>query len=76
MSPLPALLSLPFRPPLSTTPANYFHVLRRQIHRPFNKPLVALTPKFLLHHRPCVSSLEDMATGALAPARRACACPS
>ena len=46
-----------------TTPANYFHMLRRQIHRPFSKPLVVLTPKALHHHRPCVSSLHQMTTG-------------
>jgi 2-oxoglutarate dehydrogenase E1 component len=43
-----------------TTPANYFHVLRRQMHRPFRKPLVVLTPKSLLRHKKCVSFLADM----------------
>src|ERR1700744_4088315 len=43
-----------------TTPANYFHVLRRQMHRPFRKPLVVLTPKSLLRHKKCVSYLTDM----------------
>ena len=43
-----------------TTPANYFHVLRRQMHRPFRKPLVVLTPKSLLRHKKCVSFLSDM----------------
>ncbi len=43
-----------------TTPANYFHVLRRQMHRPFRKPLVVLTPKSLLRHKKCVSFLTDM----------------
>lgn len=42
-----------------TTPANYFHVLRRQIHRRFRKPLVIMSPKSLLRHRLCVSSLDD-----------------
>ena len=42
-----------------TTPANYFHVLRRQIHRPFRKPLVVFTPKSLLRHKRCVSEIED-----------------
>ena len=42
-----------------TTPANYFHALRRQIHRGFRKPLVMMTPKSLLRNRLCVSSLED-----------------
>jgi len=46
-----------------TTPANYFHCLRRQIHRDFRKPLVVLSPKNLLRHRRCVSSLEDMGPG-------------
>ncbi|MEX2008968.1 MAG: 2-oxoglutarate dehydrogenase E1 component [Dongiaceae bacterium] len=43
-----------------TTPANYFHVLRRQLHRNFRKPLIVLTPKSLLRHKLCVSSLADM----------------
>ncbi|MBV9549021.1 MAG: 2-oxoglutarate dehydrogenase E1 component [Alphaproteobacteria bacterium] len=43
-----------------TTPANYFHVLRRQMHRSFRKPLVLLTPKSLLRHKKCVSFLADM----------------
>ena len=42
-----------------TTPANYFHVLRRQIHRDFRKPLVIMTPKSLLRNKLCVSNLED-----------------
>ena len=46
-----------------TTPANYFHILRRQIHRTFRKPLVLMTPKSLLRHKRCVSKLEEMATG-------------
>ncbi|MEE8332467.1 MAG: 2-oxoglutarate dehydrogenase E1 component, partial [Alphaproteobacteria bacterium] len=43
-----------------TTPANYFHLLRRQIHRNFRKPLVVMTPKSLLRHKLCVSDLDDM----------------
>ena len=43
-----------------TTPANYFHVLRRQLRRDFRKPLVIMTPKSLLRHKACVSSLADM----------------
>jgi 2-oxoglutarate dehydrogenase E1 component len=43
-----------------TTPANYFHGLRRQVRRNFRKPLVLMTPKSLLRHKACVSSLEDM----------------
>ncbi len=42
-----------------TTPANYFHVLRRQMHRDFRKPLIIMTPKSLLRHKRCVSKLED-----------------
>jgi 2-oxoglutarate dehydrogenase E1 component len=46
-----------------TTPANYFHVLRRQQHRDFRKPLVVVAPKGLLRLGDCTSSYEDMATG-------------
>ena len=46
-----------------TLPANYFHLLRRQQHRPFRKPLVVFTPKGLLRHPKCVSPLEDFSTG-------------
>ncbi|HVY87021.1 MAG TPA: 2-oxoglutarate dehydrogenase E1 component [Caulobacterales bacterium] len=46
-----------------TTPANYFHVLRRQIHRTFRKPLVVFTPKSLLRHKKAISALEDMSSG-------------
>ena len=46
-----------------TTPANYFHVLRRQLHRTFRKPLVLMTPKSLLRHKRVVSSLSEMAQG-------------
>ena len=42
-----------------TTPANYFHVLRRQIHRDFRKPLIIMTPKSLLRNKLCISNLED-----------------
>src|SRR6185436_19925912 len=42
-----------------TTPANYFHILRRQMHRDFRKPLVIMTPKSLLRHKLAVSSLAD-----------------
>jgi 2-oxoglutarate dehydrogenase E1 component len=42
-----------------TTPANYFHILRRQMHRDFRKPLIIMTPKSLLRHKQAVSSLED-----------------
>ena len=46
-----------------TTPANYFHILRRQMHRNYRKPLVLSTPKSLLRHKLAVSPLADMATG-------------
>jgi 2-oxoglutarate dehydrogenase E1 component len=46
-----------------TTPAQYFHVLRRQIVRPWRKPLVVMTPKSLLRHPRCVSPLSDFTTG-------------
>jgi len=42
-----------------TTPANYFHALRRQMHRDFRKPLIIMTPKSLLRHKQCISSLDD-----------------
>ena len=42
-----------------TTPANYFHALRRQIHRDFRKPLIIMTPKSLLRNKRCTSNLED-----------------
>lgn len=43
-----------------TTPANYFHILRRQLHRRFRKPLILMTPKSLLRHKRVVSSFEEM----------------
>jgi len=46
-----------------TTPANYFHLLRRQMKQPFRKPLVVMTPKSLLRHPKVVSSIEEMANG-------------
>ena len=46
-----------------TTPANYFHVLRRQMHRKFRKPLVIMTPKSLLRHKRCVSELAEFGPG-------------
>ena len=46
-----------------TTPANYFHVLRRQLHREFRKPLIVFTPKSLLRHKACVSDLEAFGPG-------------
>ena len=46
-----------------TTPANYFHILRRQLKRDIRKPLILMTPKSLLRHKRAVSSLKDMASG-------------
>jgi 2-oxoglutarate dehydrogenase E1 component len=46
-----------------STPANYFHVLRRQMRREFRKPLVVMTPKSLLRHKKAVSRLTDLAEG-------------
>ena len=46
-----------------TTPANYFHILRRQMHRSFRKPLIVLTPKSLLRNKKCTSFLTDMLPG-------------
>jgi 2-oxoglutarate dehydrogenase E1 component len=43
-----------------TTPANYFHILRRQLKREFRKPLILMTPKSLLRHKRCVSTLADL----------------
>ena len=50
-----------------TTPANYFHLLRRQQKFPFRKPLVVMTPKSLLRHPKVISSLEELATGSFQP---------
>ena len=46
-----------------TTPANYFHILRRQVRRPFRKPLILMTPKSLLRHKLAVSRLDEMGPG-------------
>ncbi len=46
-----------------STPANYFHILRRQMLREFRKPLILMTPKSLLRHKKAVSKLADMAEG-------------
>ncbi|MDF0719844.1 2-oxoglutarate dehydrogenase E1 component [Kaistella sp. PBT33-4] len=50
-----------------TTPANYFHLLRRQLKFNFRKPLVVMTPKSLLRHPRVVSPLEDLAQGSFQP---------
>ncbi|KGM50532.1 2-oxoglutarate dehydrogenase E1 component [Pseudooceanicola atlanticus] len=46
-----------------TTPANYFHILRRQLHRSFRKPLILMTPKSLLRHKLAVSDADEFTTG-------------
>ncbi|MGC1465762.1 MAG: 2-oxoglutarate dehydrogenase E1 component, partial [Pseudolabrys sp.] len=46
-----------------TTPANYFHILRRQLKREIRKPLILMTPKSLLRHKRAVSRLDEMAAG-------------
>ena len=52
-----------------TTPANYFHILRRQLKREIRKPLILMTPKSLLRHKRAVSRLDEMAAGTLVPSR-------
>lgn len=47
-----------------TTPANYFHVLRRQLHREIRKPLILMTPKSLLRHKRAVSRLDELGKSA------------
>ena len=49
---------------MPSTPANLFHVLRRQVKREFTLPLVLLTPKSLLRHPQCISQLQEMSRGA------------
>ena len=46
-----------------TTPANYFHILRRQLHRSYRKPLVIMTPKSLLRHKLAISDADEFTTG-------------
>ncbi len=46
-----------------TTPANYFHILRRQIHRSFRKPLILMTPKSLLRHKLAISKANEFTSG-------------
>ncbi len=45
-----------------TTPSNYFHVLRRQMHREFRKPLIIMTPKSLLRYKRCISNISEFTT--------------
>jgi 2-oxoglutarate dehydrogenase E1 component len=46
-----------------STPSNYFHILRRQLKREFRKPLILMTPKSLLRHKRCVSTLAEISEG-------------
>ncbi|PIE11689.1 MAG: 2-oxoglutarate dehydrogenase E1 component [Rhodobacterales bacterium] len=46
-----------------STPANYFHILRRQLHRSYRKPLILMTPKSLLRHKSAVSSADEFLSG-------------
>ncbi len=48
-----------------STPANYFHILRRQLKRDFRKPLILMTPKSLLRHARCKSALAELAEGSI-----------
>ena len=50
-----------------TTPAQVYHMLRRQVIRPLRKPLIALTPKSLLRHKLAISTLEELAQGSFHP---------
>ncbi len=50
-----------------TTPGNFYHLLRRQMKRTFRKPLVVFTPKSLLRHPECTSSMEELANGRFQP---------
>ncbi len=52
---------------MPTTPAQIFHLLRRQMVRPYRKPLIVMSPKSLLRHKDAVSSLEDLARGVFHP---------
>ena len=46
-----------------STPSNYFHILRRQLHRSYRKPLMLMTPKSLLRHKMCISEAADFVEG-------------
>ncbi|WP_200206752.1 multifunctional oxoglutarate decarboxylase/oxoglutarate dehydrogenase thiamine pyrophosphate-binding subunit/dihydrolipoyllysine-residue succinyltransferase subunit [Micromonospora coerulea] len=61
---------------IPTTPANYFHLLRRQALSSKRKPLVVFTPKSLLRHKLCVSPVEDFTTGTFQPVLRDTAAPA
>ena len=47
----------------ATTPANFFHLMRRQLHRDFRKPLVVMSPKSLLRSAHCLSTVEELVEG-------------
>jgi len=49
-----------------TTPANFFHLMRRQLYRPFRKPLIVMSPKSLLRHPRCVSVVSELTSGSFA----------
>jgi 2-oxoglutarate dehydrogenase E1 component len=51
----------------ATTPANFFHLLRRQLHWPFRKPLVVMSPKSLLRHPMCRSAVDELTRGGFQP---------
>ena len=51
-----------------STPAQVYHMIRRQVVRPMRRPLVVMSPKSLLRHPLCTSSLEDLADGTFQPA--------
>ncbi|SIR63580.1 multifunctional oxoglutarate decarboxylase/oxoglutarate dehydrogenase thiamine pyrophosphate-binding subunit/dihydrolipoyllysine-residue succinyltransferase subunit [Micromonospora avicenniae] len=61
---------------IPTTPANYFHLLRRQALSPKRKPLVVFTPKSLLRHKLCVSDVEEFTTGTFQPVLADSAAPA
>ncbi|MFI6822037.1 multifunctional oxoglutarate decarboxylase/oxoglutarate dehydrogenase thiamine pyrophosphate-binding subunit/dihydrolipoyllysine-residue succinyltransferase subunit [Micromonospora sp. NPDC050187] len=61
---------------IPTTPANYFHLLRRQALSPKRKPLVVFTPKSLLRHKLCVSQVEEFTSGTFQPVLRDGAAPA
>ncbi|MEU4568089.1 multifunctional oxoglutarate decarboxylase/oxoglutarate dehydrogenase thiamine pyrophosphate-binding subunit/dihydrolipoyllysine-residue succinyltransferase subunit [Micromonospora sp. NPDC023956] len=61
---------------IPTTPANYFHLLRRQALSPKRKPLVVFTPKSLLRHKLCISQVEEFTSGTFQPVLRDGAAPA
>ena len=59
-----------------TTPANYFHILRRQLKREIRKPLILMTPKSLLRHKRAVSRLDELGPGSHVPSAASGRCPT